>query len=157
MYNNWKRGRVREKRRNAFGYEVRIELNGVGYDGHSEHNARWIPLTSYDIDLEQPNDCRVYDSAEGNEELPATEENVCQNTSWNGLSAYSRVENALCDQILREGEDRFGRHLKSRRKRKAGKGKGKQERSNADALQSRKRIRRKRKKYVKSITHRVYV
>jgi len=87
------------------------------------------------------------------EELLSVEENECPNISCN---PYDGVE--PCDLIIREAEDRVYRKLKSRRKKKSGKGKGKKKkRSNANALRSLKRLRRKNKKYVKSITRRVYV
>merc|ERR1712013_831886 len=107
----------------------------------------WLPLTSKKIDLEKPNDHRVLNN-DLHKELLSVEENELAIASHPYIS---------CDLIIREGEDRFVRKLKSRRKKKTGKGKGKKERSNADALRSLTRIRRKNKKYIKSITRRVYV
>merc|ERR1711971_146858 len=110
--------------------------------GQRSGTSQWIPLTSHDIDFDHSFDDRVFaDRVFG--------ENACPETAspWN---PFTRV--ALCEQVLREGEDRFNRKLKSRNKMKMGKRKGKTERSNADALRGRTRIRRKNKKYVNSIT-----
>ena len=147
----WVRGRVSERWRTAFGYEVTIDYDGVvamdgfvhvgclfprpggrGYENWRGRTDR-IPLTSHDIDF---NDHRVY----------ADE------------SDLSRVEGDLSAKVWREcdgRQDRFERRLKSRRK--GGKGKRKQERSNAAELRSRRRIKRKGKKYVNAITHKVYL
>merc|ERR1712129_428482 len=152
----WVRSSVCDTRCSDFGYEVKIAYGGeiLGYDGAEDHSGttRWIPLTSPNIDFEKGNyDYRLYDP-----EWSMQQSACLETTAWN---PYSRVEMELCDQVVREGEDRFNRGLKSRRKKKTskGKGRGKTERPKADALRSLRRIRRKRKKYVKSITHRVFV
>merc|ERR1719148_223728 len=80
--------------------------------------TRWIPLTSPNIDFEKHNDNRLYFDPE----LSMQESACLETTAWN---PYSRVEIELCDQVLREGEDRFNRSLKSRRKKKTGKSRGK--------------------------------
>merc|ERR1712013_51771 len=147
----WLRGRVCERRHTEYGHEVRIAYSGtvIGYAGVKHERSgtsRWIPLTSYDIDFDMEFDERVLEDR-------LIEENACpETTAWN---PYCRVE--LCDQVFREGEDRFYRKLKSQRKTKTGKRKGKNERSNANALRAQSRVRRKNKKYIKSITRRVFV
>merc|ERR1712129_639561 len=159
----WFRGRVCDVRCSDYGYEVKIAYGGkvLGYDyRHGRESVLdysgttcWMPLTSPNIDFENYDfDYRLNYQNTCDPELSKHEfESAClEATAWN---PHSRIE--LCEQVLRGGEDRFNRSIKSRRKKKTGKGRGKKERSNADALRSLRRIRRKRKKYVKSITHRV--
>merc|ERR1712087_131976 len=146
-----------------FGDEVQISYRGtvigicpdsfVHFLEKRSGTTDWLPLTSKRIDIEKPNDHRVLNQDIDKELLSASvDEGPCPYISSN---PFDVVE--LCDLVIREGEDRFKRSLKSRRKNKTGKRKGKNERSNAEALRSLTRVRRKNKKYVKSITHRVFV
>jgi len=152
---HWVRGRVRDRRHTAFGYEISIDYHGViceyGRLKTLSGQTRWIPLTSYDLDFEQPNDHRVRHLLQ----LSKTER-TCPQTAWN---VNGRGATDVCDAVLREcdvRQDRFEYRVKSRRRWNS-KGKRKQERSNANDLRSRRRTQRKGKKYVKAITHRIYV
>ena len=145
-FESWIRARVVDKRRSVYGHQIQVHFDGYTDEcsGPRKRSGTtgWIPLESYDIDLEKPNDRRVCTYTAPSDPEAASE------AIYEGLGSH------LCEQVAREGEDRYGRNVKSRRKRK---GKRKQFRSNAEALRSLKRIERKGKKYVKAITHRVYL
>jgi len=145
----WVIGRVRDKRRSAFGYEVRIDYHGFveKNEGFEEVSGKtpWIPITSWNIDLIKAESLRFFD-----------DEVVAQFEIGEDCQAYWDVYcEAAESRVLHEREgrrDRFARGLKSRRKSEA-KGKRKQERRNE--IRGVRRSKRKDKKYGKVNARRV--